>query len=139
MGQNVYGLPTGIAAALDEISRNTASRGRNRKYRTEDDFYNEFVRAGGIKFSITKIQDPLRKRLFKRAKERYNTDYPKDHKLKTTRDMYNVLVKHGIANGMPILAQSSGKDIERQKMAQEAEDRYRIDYHSTKSTCKRFK
>jgi hypothetical protein len=139
MGSTIIGLPTGIATALNEIARNTSSRGRNKKYRTEDDFYNEFVRAGGVKFSISNIKDPLRKRLFKRAKERYNTDYPKEHKLETARDMYNILVKHGIAKGMSILSQSSGKDIDRQKMAQEAENRYRVDYHSTKSTCKHFK
>lgn len=127
MGQNVYGLPKGIATALDEIARNTVLDGRvaRRKYKSEDDYYNEMVLRGKYS-SFGIIKDPLRRRMFKRAKERYMKDYPRGYKLATAEDMYNHLVQHGITS-LHAVYNSTGVDIERHKMAQEAEARYRAE------------
>lgn len=121
MGQNVYGLPKGIATALDEIARNTAGGGARRKYRTEDDYYNEMINRGKTSgFGV--IKDPKMKRLYNRAKERYNKEHPREYKLKTVNDMVMFLAKN---NGQyQALWQAVGLNVERHEMAKRAIDIY---------------
>lgn len=121
MGQNVHGLPKGIATALDEIARNTAGGGAVKKYRTEDDYYNELVRRNGNRTSFPLPKDALRKRLYNRAKERYIKDYPREYKLKTVNDMVMFLVNNG---QIAALWQYVGLDVERHEMAKKAIDIY---------------
>lgn len=121
MGQNVYGLPKGIATALDEIARNTAGQGARRKYRTEDDYYNEMINRGKTS-GFGNITDPKRKRLYNRAKERYNKEHPREYKLKTLNDMVMFLVNN---NGQyQALWQAVGLNVERHEMAKKAIDIY---------------
>lgn len=122
MGQNTIGLPKGMATALDEIARNVKTgAGAKRKYRTEDDYYNEMVNRGTTNgFGI--IKDPLRKRLFNRAKERYKKDFPREHKLNTVNDMVMFLTKHNVTR----LYQQIGKDKGRHEMAEKAIELYKM-------------
>lgn len=119
MGQNVYGLPKGMAQALDELARNVAGRGAPRKFRTEDDYYNEMVKRG--KYSGFNVKDPMRRRLYNRAKERYMKDYPREYKLATVEDMLMFLVNGGQQTA---LWQTVGLNVDRHNMALKAIDLY---------------
>lgn len=122
MGQNTIGLPKGIATALNEIARNV-QYGPKRKLRTEEDYYNEFLRRKtSVGFPVPK--DALRKRLYNRAKERYYKEFPvHNYKLATVKDMVMFLVKH---NGQAsVLWAKIGKDVERNEMAKKAIEIYR--------------
>ncbi len=122
MGQNVYGLPYGVANALDELAKNVRSgAGAAKKYRTEDDYYNELVRRNGNRNGFPLPQDALRKRLYNRAKERYIKDYPREYKLKTVNDMVMFLANGGQTYA---LWQHVGLDVERHEMAKKAIDIY---------------
>ena len=122
MGQNVYGLPYGVANALDELAKNVKSGpGARRKFRTEDDYYNEFVRRNGNRSGFPVPKDALRKRLYNRAKERYIKDYPREYKLKTVNDMVMFLANTGQIYS---LWQHVGLDVERHEMAKKAIDIY---------------
>lgn len=122
MGQNVHGLPYGVANALDELAKNVKSGpGARRKFRTEDDYYNEFVRRNGNRSGFPVPKDALRKRLYNRAKERYNKDYPREYKLKTVNDMVMFLANTG---QIAALWQHVGLDVERHEMAKKAIDIY---------------
>lgn len=122
MGQNVYGLPYGVANALNELAQNVAGAGARKKYRTEDDYYNEFVRRNGNRSGFPVPKDALRKRLYNRAKERYIKDYPREYKLKTVNDMVMFLAKN---NGQyHALWQAVGLNVERHEMAKKAIDIY---------------
>ncbi|UYE98448.1 hypothetical protein XbC2_19 [Xanthomonas phage XbC2] len=122
MGQNVHGLPYGVANALNELAKNVKTGpGAARKYRTEDDYYNEFVRRNGNQSGFPVPKDALRKRLYKRAKERYNKDHPREYKLKTVNDMVMFLANNG---QITALWQHVGLDIERHEMAKKAIDIY---------------
>lgn len=122
MGQNVYGLPYGVANALDELAKNVKTGpGAVRKYRTEDDYYNEFVRRNGNRTGFPVPKDALRKRLYNRAKERYIKDYPREYKLKTVNDMVMFLANTG---QIAALWQHVGLDVERHEMAKKAIDIY---------------
>lgn len=122
MGQNVHGLPYGVANALDELAKNVKTGpGAVRKYRTEDDYYNEFVRRNGNRTGFPVPKDALRKRLYNRAKERYIKDYPREYKLKTVNDMVMFLANTG---QIAALWQHVGLDVERHEMAKKAIDIY---------------
>ena len=123
MGQNVYGLPYGVANALDELAKNVKTGpGAVRKYRTEDDYYNELVRRNGNRNGFPVPKDALRKRLYNRAKERYNKEHPREYKLKTLNDMVMFLVNN---NGQyQALWQAVGLNVERHEMAKKAIDIY---------------
>lgn len=122
MGQNIHGLPYGVANALNELAKNVKSGpGARRKFRTEDDYYNEFVRRNGNRSGFPVPKDALRKRLYNRAKERYIKDYPREYKLKTVNDMVMFLANTG---QITALWQHVGLDVERHEMAKKAIDIY---------------
>lgn len=126
MGQNTIGLPKGIATALDEIARNVQyGRGAKQKLRTEEDYYNEFLRRKtSVGFRAPK--DALRKRLYNRAKERYYKEHPvHNYKLATVKDMVQYLVDHHNKGAESLLWAKIGKNVERHEMAKKAIEIYR--------------
>ena len=117
MGQNVHGLPYGMAAALNEIQYNTTRK----KYRTEDDYYNEMVRRGRYS-GFANVTDPRLKRLVNRARDRFKKDFPREYSLKSVSDMLHFLIDHSTTE----LWQHVGKDVERHNMATRAIELYQL-------------
>lgn len=124
MGQNVYGMQKGVAAAMDELNRHTGNA--RKKYTTEEDYYQAFV-AGGSLTAGRRCQptDPLRLRLWKRAHARYEAELNAEkYKYNTVDEMVNALHERGRSYTNMLRNSTKSSNVKRQEMIETAIARY---------------